>query len=72
MAKIIGKGKVFVFEPFSVSYRMLVKNVFINDLDHIIECFHLAAGDRSHEMRLEIDSSNTGHSHLVQGGASDA
>ena len=33
MGKIMnGKGKIYVFEPYSVSYRMLVKSVYINQL----------------------------------------
>lgn len=34
MGKLLeGKGKIYVFEPYSVSYRMLVKSVYINDLE---------------------------------------
>ena len=33
MGKLLqGQGKIYVFEPYSVSYRMLVKSVYINDL----------------------------------------
>ena len=67
MGKLIGHGKIYVFEPYSISYRILVKNVFINDLSDMIVCYRLAAGDRHHQLRLNIDHDNTGHSHLVQG-----
>lgn len=33
MGKLLeGHGKIYVFEPYSASYRMLVKSVYINDL----------------------------------------
>lgn len=40
-------GKVYAFEPYSVSYRMLVKSVYINDLASRVICYRLAAGARS-------------------------
>lgn len=49
---------------------MLVKSVYLNNLDKIFVCLRMAAGDRKSSMRLQIDHDNTGHSHLFQG-ASD-
>lgn len=71
MGKLSEGGKVYVFEPFSVSYRMLVKSVYINDLASKMTCFRLAAGARSEELRLKIDPSNTGHSHISYGAYTD-
>lgn len=47
MGKLAKGGKVYAFEPFSVSYRMLVKNVYLNDLAEAVTCYRLAAGARS-------------------------
>lgn len=72
MGKLLeGKGKIYVFEPYSVSYRMLVKSVFINDLSDTITCYRMAAGDHEHQLRLKIDNENTGHSHLFMGNAAN-
>ena len=57
MGKVMeGRGKIYAFEPFSVSYRMLVKSVYLNKLEHMFVCLRMAAGDRKHSMRLEIDA----------------
>ena len=57
MGKLMeGRGKIYAFEPFSVSYRMLVKSVYLNKLEHMFVCLRMAAGDRKHSMRLEIDA----------------
>lgn len=67
MAKLSPKGKGFVFEPYSVSYRMLVKSIYINGLAERVTAYRLAAGARSEELKLKIDRHNTGHSHIHYG-----
>ena len=46
---------------------MLVKSVFLNDMDHMFFCYRMAAGNYKHAMKLEVDVENTGHTHLFQG-----
>ena len=41
------KGHIYAFEPYSASYRLLVKNVFINGLEDVISCYRLAVGSNT-------------------------
>ncbi len=65
MGKMIGNsGKIFMFEPYSTSYRMLVKNLYLNGFADISKAYRLGAGDEGKKMKLWIDSENTGHSNF--------
>lgn len=49
-----------VFEPYSISYKILVKNLQINGLSDISRAFKLGAGDKSGSAAIWIDETNTG------------
>lgn len=57
---------MYIFEPYSVSYKMAVKNIYLNGLESISRIYKVAAGNSKSLMKLWIDSDNTGHSSLVQ------
>lgn len=67
MGKIIGeKGQMFLFEPYSVSYKMAVKNIYLNGLEAVSRVYKIGAGEGKSQMKLWIDGANTGHSSLVE------
>lgn len=46
MGKVVGpKGKIFIFEPYSISYRIVRKNVYLNDLEDIVTIFNIGASN---------------------------
>jgi predicted O-methyltransferase YrrM len=46
LGKIVGNsGHLYLFEPSSVSYRILLKNIFINDLEDITHAYRVGAGE---------------------------
>ena len=65
MGKIIGEeGEMFIFEPYSASYRILTKNIYLNGLSSVAKAYRLGAGDERRKMKLWVDSENTGHSNF--------
>jgi hypothetical protein len=72
MSRLATSGRLYVFEPYSVSYRMLVKSIYLSGLDQRTTAFRLAAGARAEELKLKIDAYNTGHSHIHYGPPNDA
>ena len=65
MGQILGpSGKLFFFEPYSVSYRILQKNVFLNNLHRISTMFKMAVSNRRQEGYIFVDSMNTGGSEI--------
>jgi hypothetical protein len=67
MGKIIGEsGLMFIFEPYSISYKIAVKNIYLNGLESISRVYKIGAGEGKSKMKLWIDSDNTGHSGLVE------
>jgi predicted O-methyltransferase YrrM len=56
MGKIIGKkGKLFIFEPYSASYKIVVKNMQINGLLDASQIFKMGAGKAKETLKLWID-----------------
>ena len=46
--KIAGpSGKVYFFEPYSVSYNMLVKNIYLNKLQSTSVVYKVAASNKT-------------------------
>lgn len=46
MGRIAGpKGKLFIFEPYSVSYNMVLKNVYLNGLGDMATVYNVGASD---------------------------
>ena len=67
MAKSVGNsGKVFVFEPYIESYRIMRKNIYINNLEDRVFTYNLAASDQKTTGRMTVDFSNTGGSHTYE------
>ena len=65
MGKMIGpSGKMYIFEPYSASYRILTKNIYLNGLSDNTKAYRLGAGDEQNKMKLWVDYENTGHSNF--------
>jgi len=63
MGQIIGPtGKMFFFEPYSVSYRILQKNIFLNNLHRISTMYKMAVSNREQSGYIFVDGLNTGGS----------
>lgn len=46
IGKLIGSsGELFIFEPNSVSYSMVKKNIYLNDLEEIAHLYQVGASD---------------------------
>ena len=70
IGRIIGeRGRMFIFEPYSISYRLMVKNIYLNGLNTVTKTYRLAAGIGSAKKMLNIDRRNTGHSSVVKEGS---
>jgi hypothetical protein len=45
LGKIVGdSGNLYLFEPSTISFRILLKNIFINDLEDITHAYQVGAG----------------------------
>ena len=64
-AKLIGQsGKVYVLEPYSPNYNLLLRNITLNDLKENIFAFPLAASDKEGVEHFHIsEASNLGTMH---------
>lgn len=63
MGKIVGPtGKVFIFEPYKVSYEAVSKNAEINGMGDYITVYKLGASNQKGKAVLNIDYLNTGGS----------
>ena len=65
MGKGLGPtGRLFMFEPFSVSHNLALKNVYFNGLADIAYVFN-AGGGSAYSKGIEmIDQGNTGGSRV--------
>lgn len=53
LGKLIGPtGKLYILEPYTPSYRMVVKNVYLNDLEGRTKVYKVGASDRQSAARL--------------------
>ncbi len=65
LGKLIGeKGRLFIFEPFSVSYNMVLKNVYLNSLGDITTVYNVGASNKYSTGYINVDTSNTGGSEI--------
>ena len=56
MGKLVGEtGKLVLFEPYSVSYKIAVKNVQINGLSEMSTVYKMGAGREKQTLQLWID-----------------
>ncbi|RUM57043.1 MAG: hypothetical protein DSY59_03385 [Persephonella sp.] len=66
--KLVGKtGKVYSFEPSSINFRYLKKNICINNLKNIISIYKYAVGNKEKFIKLAIAESSSGHNSIVRG-----
>jgi len=55
MGKIIGeKGKMYLFEPYSTSYAIVKKNIYLNDLEDTTTLYKVGAGDSQSEQKILV------------------
>ena len=63
LGQILGPtGKLFFFEPYSVSYGILQKNIFLNKLNRISTMYKMAVSNREQNGYIMVDMGNTGGS----------
>ena len=61
MGQMIGeKGELHLFEPYSVSYAILRKNVYLNHLEGITRVYQVGAGDIQTKAEILVLYENTG------------
>ena len=55
MGKIIGKsGKMFLFEPYSPSFTIAKKNIYLNDLEDYTTLYKVGASDTQSERTILV------------------
>jgi hypothetical protein len=60
MGKLIGKrGQLYIFEPYSISYSIVKKNIYLNDLEDISEVYRVGASDIQTKAKMLIYEENT-------------
>lgn len=65
MGKIIGnKGRLFIMEPFSITYNMVLKNVYFNGLDSISTVYNVGASNKYSKGYISVNNINTGGSEI--------
>jgi FkbM family methyltransferase len=61
MGKIVGpKGSVVIFEPYSVSYKIVTKNLQINGASSYSKVYKYGAGEKEETLTLWVNDVNTG------------
>lgn len=56
MGKIVGgKGRLFMFEPYSVSFSILLKNIYLNELGDIATVYNVGAGNKYDKAYIAVD-----------------
>jgi hypothetical protein len=56
MAKFIGpSGFLYIFEPYSKSYRIVMKNVYLNNVENWTKIYRYGAADIDSKEILNID-----------------
>lgn len=63
--KIVGaSGKLHVIEPYSSSYNMLLKNIYLNNLQHISHVYNVGASNKPGSGFISVSMQNTGGSEI--------
>jgi FkbM family methyltransferase len=59
--KLAGEdGKIYALEPSPGNFEILKKNLLLNNVGNVVECFHLAGGEKPSKQKLYIsEMSNT-------------
>ncbi len=61
-----GRGKVFSFEPSRKNFKMLRKNIQINNLDNIVFPYNFAVGSYEDTVKFPISATSSGHNSLIR------
>ena len=62
--KVGPKGKLYIFEPTELTYQILVKNIYLNQLEEITTVYKMGASDKLSVGISEIRLANTGGSQI--------
>ncbi len=66
MGKIVGPtGKLFIFEPYSFSNKLVTKNIELNNLQNITTIYKYGASDTKTKAVIQVAYYNTGGSEIV-------
>jgi hypothetical protein len=61
IGNLIGyKGELHIFEPYSVSYSIVKKNIYLNNLENITKLYKVGASDTQAAANMLINQENTG------------
>ena len=52
-------GKLFMFEPYSVSFGIIKKNAYLNGLGNITTCYNVAASNKKGTAQILVSYENT-------------
>jgi hypothetical protein len=63
MGRIAGPtGHLFIFEPYSLTYNMVLKNVYLNKLGDMATVYNVGASNHYAQGYISVSLSNTGGS----------
>lgn len=65
-SKILKKGRVYAFEPQKYSYKILKKNLSLNNLENVT-LVNKGCGSKNEKLSIYSDKNNLGHSSVVRG-----
>jgi FkbM family methyltransferase len=69
MGKIIGPtGRMFIFEPYVVSHRIVTKNMELNGLKNYTTVYNKGASNEKSKGTFTINQKNTGASYILPPG----
>ena len=54
------KGRLFIFEPTELTFPMLVKNIYLNELEDITIAYKMGASNATSKGISEVNTGNTG------------
>ena len=57
-------GRLFIFEPYSVSFGIIQKNAYLNGLGNITTAYKIAASNKKAKGKIMVNYVNTGGSRV--------
>lgn len=73
IGQLIGPtGRLYIFQPYSVSYSIALKNAYLNELENITTIFNIGCAPFQTTGKISVDESNTGASQIFIDEASKA
>lgn len=68
LGRIIGdKGRLFVIEPYPVSYNMVLKNIYLNKIHEWAHVYNVGASSETASGFIAVPLENTGNSQIHTG-----